>query len=643
MLIVGLALSSVLAGIFILRSYRIVMKLAEAGALSRAGNRGERWKGMLADVFLHRRLRRFSLSGVLHGLIFFGFLILVTAAVQSMLAAVVPVKSGTIERMSLGWLGAVQEFAGIAVLAGVALAAWQRYVIRPARFVGSNGHDALIIYLFVTAIVATMFLEFSATRALTGTVPSLTHPVTSLLAAVLFAMSGDRVATVLEIVRWLHIFAILGFLAYVPGSKHRHFMTAGPNIYARALTPKGKLDVPNLHVLKPSVQLPLELSWKDQLDVLSCTECGRCHAVCPAAASGSVLSPKLLITTLRDQMLGGKVLRYETGISPEALWSCTTCRACMEECPVHIEHIPKIVDLRRMLVEEADVEPGLATAFTNLQRTGNAFGKPGKSRARWTKELPRAIPDARKQKVDWLWFVGDVASFDPRAQATTLRLAELFQKSGMDFGILYDGERNSGNDVRRAGEEGTFRDLATSNIEALAQADFRRIVTADPHSLNALRNEYPSLGATYEVHHHATVLLNLVREGKLALRQSDDSPRVTYHDPCYLGRYNDEFEDPRHLIIATGYDLVEMPRNRENSFCCGAGGGRIWMDDSALTERPSESRIKEAMALGDIVRFVVSCPKDKVMYTAATDNLGLAGKLCVVDIVDLVYESQRDD
>lgn len=643
MLIVGWAVSSALAAVALIRFYRIYSRLAVAGELSRRDSPAKRWRGMLKDIFLHKRLRRFTLSGVLHALIFFGFLVLITAALQSMLAALLPASQEMMELISLSWLGAFQELAGLAVLAGMILAVWQRYVVRPARFKGSSSRDALIIYLFVTAIVAAMVVEFSAARALSEAGYSVFHPLSSLLAAGFSATAGDGTATVLDLARWIHIFAILGFVAYVPGSKHRHFLLAGPNIYSRSLKPKGNLAPPQLHVHKPSDKEPLALSWKDQLDVLSCTECGRCQAVCPAASSGAVLSPKLVITSLRDQLQRGDALRFEAGISPEALWSCTTCRACMEECPVHIEHLPKIIDLRRMLVEEADVEPGLATAFTNLQKTGNSFGKPGKSRARWTKELQQSIPDARKQPVDWLWFVGDVASFDPRAQETTRRLAELFQKAGMDFGILYDGERNSGNDVRRAGEEGTFRELASSNIDVLSQADFCRIVTTDPHSLNALRNEYPDLGVSYEVHHHASVLLNVIKEGRLYSGKKANSLRVTYHDPCYLGRYNDDFDAPRELIMAAGYELIEMPRNRENSFCCGAGGGRIWMDDSALTERPSENRIKEAMALGDIERFVVSCPKDKVMYTAAVDNLGLAGKLRVVDVVDLVYEMQAED
>ncbi len=626
-----------LAGLVLVRYWSLYKIIATPGGPVRNDQVRARLLGMTRDIFLHRRLRRFRLSGLLHALIFFGFVILITAALQSLLVALLPLFEGSVTRVSLSWFGALQEYAGISVLAGVTLAAWQRYMMKPQRFRGSNARDALAIYCFVVAIALAMIAEFAGTRAVSGAAFSLAHPLSSLIAS---AAGHSLVANpaIPELIRWFHVFAILGFIAYIPGSKHRHIFLAGPNIYFRTLEPKGFLPEPNVRVRKEDGAGRLDLSWKDNLDVLSCTECGRCQAVCPAAASGSDLSPKLLITTLRDQVRGKSEIRFEAGIAESALWSCTTCRACMDECPIHIEHVPKIIDLRRMLVEETAIDPKLATAFTNLQKTGNSFGKPSKGRARWTKDLDVRIPDARSQAVEWLWFVGDVASFDPRAQETTRRLASLFYRSGLDFGILYDAESNTGNDVRRAGEEGTFRALAAANIEVLSQLQFKKIVTSDPHSLNALRNEYPSMGAAFEVHHHASVLAEALKSGRLGASQHAKGRKVTYHDPCYLGRYNEDYEAPRDLIKAAGYELIEMPRNRENSYCCGAGGGRFWMDDSDYRERPSENRIKEAMAVGNIERFVVSCPKDKVMYTAAVANLGLASTIKVVDVVDLMFE-----
>ncbi|MEY3308292.1 MAG: hypothetical protein RLZZ413_2330, partial [Pseudomonadota bacterium] len=439
---------------------------------------------------------------------------------------------------------------------------------------------------------------------------------------------------------WLHVFAILGFLIYIPGSKHRHMFLAAPNVYMRDLGPKGALPAPPEERGKAGVAAIGEFTIKNLFDTLSCTECGRCQSVCPAYASGLPLSPKSLIIDLRDAMIDSGMGRAELPliggiISEETLAACTTCRACMEVCPVHIEHVPKIVDMRRQMIDDGKVEPMLQDALSNLQRTGNSMGKAAKMRARWAKDLPFKIKDAREEPVDVLWFVGDFASYDPRVQRITRRVAELLHAAGVDFGILYDGERNCGNDVRRAGEEGLFQLLAQQNIDTLAGCSFNRIMTTDPHSLNALRQEYFMLGAKYQVVHYSQLLSDLLESGQLKIAPQKGR-RVTYHDPCYLGRYNGEFDAPRNIIARTGSTLVEMGRCRENSFCCGAGGGRIWMDDQAMVERPSENRIREALALGAIDGFVVTCPKDTVMYNAAVQNLGVAEQIEVLDLVDLL-------
>jgi Fe-S oxidoreductase len=362
--------------------------------------------------------------------------------------------------------------------------------------------------------------------------------------------------------------------------------------------------------------------------------------VCPAYAAGQPLSPKRLVMDLRDHLID-HANGVEAGpliggaISEEALWACTTCRACMEVCPIHIEHVPKIVDMRRNLVEQGNVPRTLQDAFANIQRAGNSMGKPPRQRPKWTKGLNFKIKDARKEPVDVLWFVGDFASFDPRVEAITIKVAEALNAAGVDFGIMFEAEQNSGNDIRRAGEEGLFEVLAKANIAAIDSCTYNSIMTTDPHSLNALQNEYAVFGRNYDVKHYTEVLLELVEAGRLKLR-----PRlgetVTYHDPCYLGRYNGQFDAPRKLIEASGYRLHEMARCRENSFCCGAGGGRIWGDDTGVKERPSENRMKEALALGDAGHFVVACPKDTVMFSAAVQSLGVQEKMKVVDIIDLM-------
>jgi Fe-S oxidoreductase len=358
----------------------------------------------------------------------------------------------------------------------------------------------------------------------------------------------------------------------------------------------------------------------------SCTECGRCTAVCPATAAGTPLAPRQFILDLRDFAYGVREEPVGGGagalMSPDVLWACTTCMACVEACPVGIEHVSTIVDMRRGLLDQGELDPTLQSTLQTIHRSGNSFGESGRRRGRWARELDFDIPDARTEAVDYLWFVGDYASFDPRSQASSLRLARLLREAGVSFGLLYDGEKNAGNDVRRVGEEGLFEHLVTQNMDALSRAEFGAIFTTDPHSLNTLRNEYPEFGLEQPVYHYTELLLELLREERLPVRASLTDVRVTYHDPCYLARYNRITDAPRQLMQLLGTTLVEMPRNGVNTFCCGAGGGKIWMKDDHTTERPSEQRIREAAALGQLDYFVVSCPKDLTMYSDAVSAVG---------------------
>lgn len=625
--------------------------LMAARPANRTDRIGLRLQGVVGDIGLHRRLLKFSYSGALHLMIFTSFLVLFTAIVEAFGAGLFP----GFNLHAVGgetWIALLQNIFSVIILIGLGMAAYQRYVVKPDRFKGSNQGDATVIYLLAGAIVVTMILEATARLAIDGQT-TIWRPLSSLGVGFFTGMgiTGSAAHSAEGLFYWLHIAAILVFLAYIPGSKHRHMFTAAPNIFFRPLTPKGQLEPPEKlseDVAAGNIVTDYkDFTWKDLLDTLSCTECGRCQSVCPAHAGGKPLSPKTLIMNLRDGLLTDEGLLKSDAhvmpivggtIQPDTLWSCTTCRACMEVCPVHIEHVPKIVKLRRSMVEEGNVEPLLQNTLTSFQSQGNSFGKPPKQRARWTKGLSYKIKDARKEPVDILWFVGDFASFDQRAQKLTVQVGEILAQAGVDVGILYDGERNSGNDVRRAGDEGLFELLAHHNIEQLEACEFNRIMTTDPHSLNALKSEYPALGATYDVIHYSTLFMELIRDGRLKVNPSK-AAKVTYHDPCYLGRYNGGFDAPRDLIEALGHTLQEMPRNRENSFCCGAGGGRIFMEDNPTGERPSENRIREAMALGDINYFVVSCPKDVVMYSAAVQAVGVEDRLAVRDLTELVAES----
>lgn len=461
---------------------------------------------------------------------------------------------------------------------------------------------------------------------------------------------------------WFHVVGSLAFVAYIPWSKAMHMLTDAANVVAAEPHAARSLPKP-VAVDRLGYRTLADFTWKQLLDLDSCTKCGRCHVVCPAAASGAPLSPRDLVLDLRqyaELTSGGRTLldheRRPTRTGPLAgtnghehpvriagdvipaatLWACTTCMACIEACPVGIEHVPTIVELRRSLVDEGAMEPTLQSALQNISQQGNSFGKSGRMRARWTKELEVPVKDARKEPVQYLWFVGDFASFDERLQQLSRSLARILTTAGVDFGILYEDERNAGNDVRRVGEEGLFEMLVEQNLAAFAKADFREIFTTDPHSFNTLRNEYPAYGLDRPVRHYTELLADLLESGALDVRPL--GARVTYHDPCYLARYNHQTDAPRAVLAALGCELVEMPRNRENTFCCGAGGGRIWMDDATLGERPSENRIREAAGL-DVDRFVVACPKDFTMYTDAAKTTGHDDRLRVVDILQLVEEA----
>jgi Fe-S oxidoreductase len=355
------------------------------------------------------------------------------------------------------------------------------------------------------------------------------------------------------------------------------------------------------------------------------------------------LSPKLLMMDLRHQMVkaNGGAARALVGevLSDQVLWSCTTCYACDQECPLFIERIPMIVDMRRHLVLEGRVDSDLQDALANLGRYGNSFGQSERMRAKWTQPIQPAVKDVRKTEVEYLWFVGDYASYSATMTGLTQMTAQVFQKAGLDFGILYDGERNAGNDVRRVGEEGLFEMLVEKNAKVMGKCKFKAIVTTDPHSYNTLKNEYPANGnGQHTVLHYAELLDQLIASGQLKFTKKLGY-KVTYHDPCYLGRYNGVYEAPRRVIEATGCELVEMPRHGDRALCCGAGGGRIWMKEGEVRERPSENRIREALGLKNVTAFVVACPKDVTMFRDAVKTTGNEERLVVKDLIELVHEA----
>ena len=456
---------------------------------------------------------------------------------------------------------------------------------------------------------------------------------------------------------WVHGTAALAFVSAIPFTKAVHMLVAPANVAARNEVAGRRLE-PLPESPQPEdvgVALISDLSPTHLLSLDACTKCGKCHVACPAAATGYPLSPRDLVLDLREQAEGTYGARSLLGaaplyraddeivggaIRPETIWSCMQCMACVEICPVGIEHVPIINQLRRRLVDRGELDPLLQGTLETIYDSGNSFGEPKRKRGRWAKELDFDVKDARKEPVELLWFVGDYASLDPRNVRISQTLARILHHAEVDFGILYEAERNAGNDVRRAGEEVLFTDLAAGNIEAISGCEFERILTSDPHSFNTIRNEYPPLGGSWEVVHHTQLLLELLASGVVAPSRPLGY-RVTYHDPCHLGRYNGVYDAPRQVLAAIGCELVEMPRNRDNSFCCGAGGGRIWMEELKQGDapRPSESRIHEAIELGGIDYFVAACPKDVTMYEDAIKTSGHQGEIELRELSELVLEA----
>ncbi|MBT5377990.1 MAG: 4Fe-4S dicluster domain-containing protein [Opitutae bacterium] len=377
----------------------------------------------------------------------------------------------------------------------------------------------------------------------------------------------------------------------------------------------------------------------------ACTRCGRCHEVCPARTTNYPLSPRDLIVDLRlhNDECQGKSLEDKAivndVISSDTLWACRSCGACQEVCPVGIEHPSLIVRMRRQLVDRGDMDPMLQTTLNTIANTGNSFGEPARTRGAWTSSLEFKVKDIRQESAKNLWFVGDYASFDPRNQKVSQTVARLLHEASLDFALLHEGERTAGNDVRRVGEEGLWELLAENNLEQMNESkDFEQIITTDPHSYNTIKNEYPDLGKVAKINHYTSVLVELLKTQKLQVRKPLNL-KVTFHDPCHLGRLNGGYDAPRELLKLIGCELLEMPRSRENSFCCGAGGGRIWIPDKPGAEKPSENRIREAVALEHAQIFVTCCPKDLTMFEDARKTANVENKIEVRDIAELVAEA----
>ena len=656
---------TVLCLIVAAQGFRRIFKIIGRG---RPADRSDRLVSRFAKTFLDVGLQRpmfktRPVASLFHAFIFFGFSFYFLVNVNDLLEAYVegwstigggPVASG---------FNLLSDLLSVAVLVGMVFFLVRRFVGKPKALEfnanvkllprvrqGGVRIDSLIVGIFILLHVGSRWLGTALHLADKGHGdPWL--PTASAAAPLFSGLSPEALETGSHICWWTAMGLIVLFLPYFPRSKHLHLMVAPVNLALGRSTPRGESD-PVIDSSQPGATALTDLAWPQILDSYACIMCNRCQEACPAHTSGTPLSPAALEINKRyfvnEAAVGlasgeadGNLLDFATSV--EAVWSCTTCYACVRVCPVGNEPMMDLVELRRSLVFDGETPDELAEVLRNLDEKGNSFGQSARRRARWTKQLDFKIPDARKQAVQYLWYLGDFASYDPQCQEVSQKVARVLHAAGVDFGILYEGEKSAGNDVRRVGEEGLFDALVEQNTQTLAECEYQAIFTSDPHTFNALKNEYGTTNGDHEVMHYSSLLLELIRSGSIELTH-DQGGRATYHDPCYLGRYNGGFEAPREVIQASGVELLEMPRNRENSFCCGAGGGRIWMQDHEdLTERPSENRIREALGLDGVDYFVVSCPKDLTMYRDAVKTLGHEGEIEVRDIVDFVAEAMGLD
>jgi len=619
----------------------------------------ERIKGLIVYVAGQQRLFRVPLPGIAHFFIFWGFLLLSLTILQAMIEGLVAFVNPHFTLPILGTSGPLallQDFFALFVIIAVLYALYVRVSVDPERYKGSHKSQGVMVLLFIFTIMLSL-LVINGIRINLGVDPlSQWRPISGMVGSIFAGLTVGQQRTIEEIAYWIHLGVVLVFLTELPGGKHFHVVTSVVAVLLRNLESKGWLPAAPEFNGDVGVSVVERFRWRQMLDYYTCTECGRCQDVCPAYVSGLPLSPKLLMMDLRDNLMvrGMALSAVESDeaakailakplvgdvITDEVLWSCTTCYACDQECPLFIEHVIPIVDMRRHLIIEGRMDAMLQDALDKLGRYGNSFGQSERMRAKWTQPLDPKVKDARKEAVDYVWFVGDYASYHTSLTEITQKTAEVFQRAGLDFGILYEGERNSGNDVRRVGEEGLFEMLSEENVAALEQCDFKAIVTTDPHTYNTLKNEYPQeINGGRPILHYSELLDQLISSGQLKLTKKLGY-KVTYHDPCYLGRYNAVYDPPRRVIQAAGCEIVEMPRNRERGLCCGAGGGRIWMDETEVDERPSESRIHEAMELEGVHVFTVSCPKDITMYGDAVKTTGHEDVLIVKDLIELVHEA----
>jgi Fe-S oxidoreductase/nitrate reductase gamma subunit len=628
---------------------------------------GLRLKRLFSHAILQTKILRKRYAGPMHALIFYGFVVLF---IGTLLVAL----DYDVTQPLLGWqflkggfylfFELALDFAGILLILGLLMAVKRRVIDRPEAL-KSTWQDAAILSTLLIVSITGYIME-----ALRLAIRDPAWANYSFVAATIrpFLPAWDT-ATLLALYQslwWTHAALVFLFIAAIPYTKLHHIFTSPANIFFAPLedpklNPKGKLPTPfNLKQIMESGSFDItmgakrleDFSWRDLLTVDACTECGRCQEQCPAYAAGRPLSPMKLVLDLRNELRRkgpaakqAKPVEASTTnelvdsvIAQETLWSCVTCRACMEACPVDITHVPLIVDMRRGLVADMKIDKQKTDLLNNLTNTGNAYGLPASERAKWAEGLDVPIVGQTQGDLEVLYWVGCSGSYDPRNQNVSRSVVKVLKAAGVKFAILGPNERCTGDPARRLGEEGRFQELTLANVEAIQASGAKTVIAQCPHCFNTIQNEYREFGLDLKVEHHSQFIDRLIQSGRLAPSKAT-TESFTYHDPCYLGRYNDEYEAPRRMLkVINGVELKEMGRNCKNSFCCGAGGSNMWFEVKEETTRISNLRMKEALSTG-AKNVATACPFCLTMFEDASRVMAGDSAPRVRDVAEILAES----
>jgi Fe-S oxidoreductase/nitrate reductase gamma subunit len=646
-------------GLFLSRAWRLYRLMMLGRPEARRDHPGERLRSFLRHVVGQGRLLAEPYAGVMHAFIFWGFCVITVMTADMLLTGLVPGTSVPWVEQSPLFLVSLETFE-LLVLIGLAMAFHRRLVSRPRRLTYTG--DALLILSLITTLMVTAFLATSARIQLDARAWDRWSYVSASIAPLWSGLPTETLRVLERVFWWTHVLTVLAFLAYLPRSKHLHIVTSAANVWLRSTRPKGELPWLDVEAKLEAGQ-PLgagdvtELTWKDHLDGYTCTECGRCEAECPASRTGKPLSPKWVILDLKRYLLdrGPDLLPADAAsaapprrrmvgdvVADEVLWDCTTCRACMDACPVFIEHVPKIVEMRRHLVlTESRFGPDARRLFENLEASGNPWRFPRATRGDWANglALPVLGQDVTVEQVDYVLWIGCAGAHDARYQAVVRATVALLRRAGERFAVLGRRETCTGDPARRAGHEYLYQLLARQNVETLNGLGVKRIVASCPHCFNTLKSEYPQLGGQYEVVHHTELLARLVADGRLRPSRPDERA-IVYHDPCYIGRYHDLYEQPRDLVRAIpGATLRECGGgcHHGRAMCCGAGGARAFMEERRGS-RINHLRLLQA-AEAEPSAIATACPYCIMMLEDGTRTKGIFDALPIRDVSELLAAS----